>query len=177
MLHRGLDFKISSRSSAVRWLSNTWGRALYNYYNWRQVGFFYASDGPAHCLLWSRFGPPGASCCWCSSETHIAVDAADSVCRFKWYRCFICSLLVQDTSSDLLLIILLNILLVFLGGLFKDYIVDPVEGLPRGLWANIYDVRLHSLMLLCSYTAAVVEPSSAEQLSGFPPASLDPNML
>jgi len=47
----------------------------------------------------------------------------------------------QDTGSDLLLIIVANMLLVVSGAVFKDVVVDPAEGLPRGFWANIYDVR------------------------------------
>jgi len=54
----------------------------------------------------------------------------------------------QDTGSDLLLIIVANMLLVVSGAVFKDVVVDPAEGLPRGFWANIYDVRRR----LCSLT-------------------------
>ena len=54
----------------------------------------------------------------------------------------------QDTGSDLLLIIVANMLLVVCGAVFKDVVVDPAEGLPRGFWANIYDVRSPVSILL-----------------------------
>ena len=79
-MHRAAEFQASG--GLARWANDVWGRALYNYYNWR-----------------------------------------------------------QDTGSDLLLIIVLNMLLVVAGAIFKDVVVDPAEGLPRGFWANIYDVR------------------------------------
>ncbi len=51
--------------------------------------------------------------------------------------------LAQDSSSDLQLILILNVLLVVVGGFIKWTVVDHGAALgPLGLWPNIYDVRL-----------------------------------
>jgi hypothetical protein len=48
----------------------------------------------------------------------------------------------QDSSSDLQLILGLNVLLVVIGGLIKWAVVDHGAALGSlGLWPNIYDVR------------------------------------
>ena len=46
-----------------------------------------------------------------------------------------------DTTSDLQLILGLNILLVVLGSLAKRALIDPLEGNYDSLWIDIYDVR------------------------------------
>ena len=46
-----------------------------------------------------------------------------------------------DTTSDLQLILGLNILLVILGSTAKRALIDPLEGDHDSLWIDIYDVR------------------------------------
>ena len=46
-----------------------------------------------------------------------------------------------DTTSDLQLILGLNILLVVLGSVAKRALIDPLEGDHDSLWIDIYDVR------------------------------------
>ena len=58
---------------------------------------------------------------------------------------------VQDSSSDLQLILGLNVLLVVVGGLVKWTVVDHGATLgPLGLWPNIYDVRFHGSTATCA---------------------------
>lgn len=47
----------------------------------------------------------------------------------------------QDSGSDLQLLLLLNVLLVLLGSIFKKEFVDPIEGDRTNLWLDIYAVR------------------------------------
>ncbi|KAK9866656.1 hypothetical protein WJX84_009216 [Apatococcus fuscideae] len=53
----------------------------------------------------------------------------------------------QDTSSDLLVFLLLNVALVFLGAIVKSGLVDNLEGIPEKVafapaqfWSNVYEV-------------------------------------
>ncbi len=45
-----------------------------------------------------------------------------------------------DTTSDLQLILFLNVLLVVLGSVAKRTLVDPLEGAHDSAWIDIYDV-------------------------------------
>ena len=61
-----------------------------------------------------------------------------------------------DTTSDLQLILGLNILLVILGSTAKRALIDPLEGDNDSLWIDIYDVRPPDLHLLCIWQASAV---------------------
>ncbi len=64
-------------------------------------------------------------------------------CRYYNWR--------QDTSSDLLVFLLINLVLILLGAVIKSGLVDNLEGIPEKVafapsrfWNNIYDVSLHT---------------------------------
>ena len=100
----------------------------------------------------SKTEHPLMSCACCIARSIAPFQASGGVARWAndaWgrllYRYYNWR---QDTGSDLLLIVVANVLLVICGAVFKDVVVDPAEGLPRGFWANIYDVRLALRSLL-----------------------------
>ena len=67
----------------------------------------------------------------------------------------------QDSSSDLQLILVLNVLLVVVGGFIKWTVVDHGAALgPLGLWPNIYDVRFF-LLCSCSWYCVLFNQSGA----------------
>lgn len=125
-----------------RFISDLWGRFSYQYYS-AQLVLFVPSF--LHRFSASRFHTkhhvlnlPVLSA---STDAHAPGCVDRSLCRAADWR--------TDTTSDLQLILLLNVLLVLMGSIAKRALVDPLEGEHDSAWINIYDVSSHALRGFC----------------------------